>query len=126
VTIYTIHAMPVGAPALRLIPYGFSWRAFLLGPAWLLANRLWLAAAVALGWDAAVIAAGVAGLVAPAAVVAALALGAALIGLEGNEWVRRRAMRLGAALSGVALGANETEAMLHASIGDRAPAEARS
>jgi hypothetical protein len=115
VTIYTIHAQPGDATSsLRLVPHRFSWQAFLFGPVWLAANRLWGAAALALLWDVAIVAAAFRGVVDRGIVPAALVLGGALIGLEGREWLRRRAMRRGEALCGVALGSSETEALLNA------------
>lgn len=56
--IWTVHANPVGpgqgAGRSRsllpvLVPEAFSWTALLFGPLWLLAHRLWLEAALALG-----------------------------------------------------------------------------
>ncbi|MGD9786299.1 MAG: DUF2628 domain-containing protein [Hyphomicrobiaceae bacterium] len=61
-SVYTVHEPPEPAmdrvdraEAMVFLKDGFNWAAFLLGPVWLLANRLWLAlvgfaaAAVALG-----------------------------------------------------------------------------
>lgn len=49
-TVFTIHEPPAPpidridrAEAMVFLKDGFSWSAFLLGPIWLLANRLWLA-----------------------------------------------------------------------------------
>ena len=52
-TVFTVHEHPSPpvdridrAEALLFLKDGFSWSAFLFGPFWLLANRLWLATAV--------------------------------------------------------------------------------
>lgn len=51
-TAYTVHEPPAPpadridhAEAMVFVKDGFTWSAFLFGPLWLLANRLWLAAA---------------------------------------------------------------------------------
>ncbi len=50
-TVFTVHEQPVPpldridrAEAVVFLKDGFTWSAFLFGPIWLLANRLWLAA----------------------------------------------------------------------------------
>jgi hypothetical protein len=115
VNIYTVHASPGGQPAnVRLEAHGFCWPAFLLGPLWLTARRLWLAGALALLFDIAVLGAVAKNMLPVEFGVVALALGAFLIGLEAREWRRRALARRGAPLVGVAVGATETEALLHA------------
>jgi hypothetical protein len=127
VTIFTLHAMPEGATSpVRPIPHGFAWGAFLFGPFWLAARRLWVPAAVSLIWDAGLVAAGIVGLLDPGAVVIALLLGAALVGLEGGEWRRRDLARRGGDISGLTVAADEAEALFVAAAGwPSAPAEAK-
>ena len=107
--VFTVHdPAPSARPAPpRLVPEGFSWWAFLLGPLWLLAKRLWLPL---LGW---LVLAAATGLLAPApwGMAAGLAL-ALLTGWHGRDAERWALERRGLPVSGVVLGRDEEEAIL--------------
>ena len=118
-TIYTVHPRPQGeAFAARddvvLAPESFSWTAFLFGPVWLLAHRLWLwtlawiVAAVSFG----AIASFLSGRVAGAALAACFVLAEALVGFEAAELRRSALARSGRPTVDVvaARGSNEAAA----------------
>lgn len=89
--LYAAHAPPgppslAGADRVALVPQGFSWPAFVFGPWWLAAKRLWLAL---VGWLVATLAL-IVGFHALGAPVAALYLAQALIAL----WLGLEAARL--------------------------------
>ena len=127
VTIFTVHTRYDGRDrSVRLIPHGFCWAAFLFGPAWLLAKRLWLAAALVAAADVAVVVAIRFRLLEGGAGLVALALIALLAGLEGREWLRRAEAKRGSALAGVAFGASETEALAWAASLSRQTRETQS
>ena len=89
--VWTVHLPPptdrAGRPSRRspvLVQEGFSWGAFLFGPLWLLAHRLWLSALL---WVVGVLALAV---LLPAPVVgAALAAAQFLLGCHARDLQRR-------------------------------------
>ncbi|HWG05061.1 MAG TPA: DUF2628 domain-containing protein [Beijerinckiaceae bacterium] len=106
-TIFTVHVPhdPVdarqAADRTRIVPDVFSWGAFLLGPIWLLWNRLWLAL---IGWV--VIAAAVGGLGAAGRLPTIAEFGCWLLlqwalGVEGNGFLAAALRRRGLALTAV-------------------------
>lgn len=105
-TIYTVHVPhnpgePLGsAERVRFVPERFSWGAFVFGPLWLLANRLWLALVL---WIAAIALLGFLGVarVSPAAVLGLGLLIEYFLGLEGNGWLAAALRNRGLMLSGV-------------------------
>lgn len=116
-TIFTIHVPPGSGSSgrqpedLKFVPDKFRYTAFFFGPAWLLANRLWLALT---GWFAVIIAiAVIAKLFAlqPQSVFGLYLILALLLGLEGSTLQRyglaRRQYRLIDIASGRSLGAAE-------------------
>jgi hypothetical protein len=112
VTIFTVHMPSGGADrSVQLVPHRFCWPAFLFGPFWLAANRLWVAVALVLAADIAVLAAAQARVLDRGAALVVLGLVALLVGLDGREWARAALLRRGSALRGVAFGDTETEAL---------------
>jgi hypothetical protein len=102
---------PRAAAAPVLVPEGFSWGAFLFGPFWLLAHRLWLPALL---WSVAapaaaalLVAAGVGG---GGAVVASLAL-QFLLGCHARDLQRRGLARRGYAQAHVVAERDEERAL---------------
>ncbi len=114
-TIFTVHAGPSerGEP-LRLAPHRFSWAGFWFGPLWLLASRMWGAAAITLALAAALVAAVRFGALSGAAGELIWLLISVLIGLEGQEWRRRALVRRRAPIAGFAYGADEADALAYA------------
>jgi len=114
--IYAIHSPPlVGDVAVafdraRLLETGFCRRAFVFGPLWLLAHRLW----VPLGaWVALAVALGVAqgfGWLAPPGASFVYLLSALWIGLEGRDWLGAKLADAGAPLVDVVEARDEEEA----------------
>jgi hypothetical protein len=93
--VWTVH-VPLSTIAGResrrapvLVREGFSWGAFLFGPAWLLTHRLWLAALL---WLAAVPAAA---LLLPAGAAAGLPVLQFLLGCQARDLLRRALARRG-------------------------------
>ena len=120
---YTVHVRHRGLDPDRdiaLVKEGFSWPAFIFGPLWALARRLWLAAA---GWIAAMGALRAAemasGLDPATGAVLALGLSAAF-GWLGNNLARRKLDQGGFAFMGVVEGDNRDAALKR--FLDRAPA----
>ncbi len=113
---YTVHEPPNPAidridraEAMSFLKDGFSWAAFVFGPVWLLANRLWLgfagyaaisaaftAAATALGLDAAWISLAIVGL-------------HAVVGYEAHALQVAALEQRGWNMVGSVMGASETE-----------------
>lgn len=93
--IYTIHSRDAAAAAddVRFIRDGFSWPALLFGPFWLATKGLWIALAIVLALDLAIMAAGT-GLHIPRLALLPALLGInLLLGLEGGD-VRRWTLAL--------------------------------
>jgi hypothetical protein len=111
VTLFTLHQGRDRLSAPMLIAYRFSWAAFLLGPVWLIARRMWLQALVLLGFDLSMIVLARIGALETGAAALAILVGALVAGLEGAEWRRRAAIRRGAEVAGVAVGADEIDAL---------------
>lgn len=124
-TLFTLHQGRDSLSAPVLIAHRFSWAAFLLGPFWLIARRLWLQATILLGFDVLVAALAATGVLEAGAALLAVLVGALVAGLEGAEWRRRAAMRRGGEMIGVAMGADEVDA-LGALAGRQRLAEAQS
>lgn len=110
-TLFTLHQGRDRLSAPMLIAYRFSWAAFLLGPVWLIARRMWLQALVLLGFDLSMIVLARIGALETGAAALAILVGALVAGLEGAEWRRRAAIRRGAEVAGVAVGADEIDAL---------------
>ena len=93
---YTAHLAPHREPV--LLAEGFSWRAFLLGPVWLLWHRAWIPAILLVAADIAL-----AALLPPWTRFPVLAASAVLAGVLGRDWVRwgleRRGFQLGHVLA---------------------------
>ena len=111
-TVFTVHEAQGVAPT--LIPYRFSWVAFVFGPLWLAAKRLWPPAALVLLVDIAIAACAGVGLLGAGAAVVAFVIVGALVGCEGSEWERRAIERRGRAFAGVVAGGDEIEALAQA------------
>ncbi|GAA0586565.1 hypothetical protein GCM10009416_26260 [Craurococcus roseus] len=110
--IWTVHLPPAldreGRPSRRapvLVREGFSWGAFLFGPFWLLANRLWLPALL---WF---VAAGMALLLASAGGVLALPALQFLLGCHARDLRRRALARWGYAQAHVVAEHDEERAL---------------
>ena len=123
--VWTVHVPPAadraGRPSRRppvMVREGFSWGAFLFGPFWLLAHRLWLPALL---WFVAAAAA-----VLLASIGGALALPALqfLLGCHARDLRRRALARRGYALAHVVAERDEERALarLVAARPDLAPA----
>lgn len=108
-TLFTAHSMSDGPQ--RLVPHRFAWFGFFFGPLWLLAQRLWLAAAAVAILAVALIAAVRIGALSGTAGEAIWLLASILIGLEGQEWRRRALIRRRAAVAGFAYGFDEADAL---------------
>lgn len=108
-TLFTAHAAANGPQ--RLVPHRFAWAGFFFGPLWLLAQRLWFAAAAVFVLAALLIGAVKAGALSGGAGQAIWLLLALLIGLEGQEWRRRALIRRTAAIAGFAYGHDEADAL---------------
>lgn len=103
--VWTVHARAGGRDPVRLVPEGFAWGACLLGPLWLLAQRLWLGA---LAWVAA------AALIAflPGKAMAPLLLGLCLLaGAHGRDLLRAKLARRGFGTLGVVAAPDEDAAL---------------
>jgi hypothetical protein len=111
VTLFTLHQGRDRLSAPMLIAHRFSWAAFLLGPFWLIARRMWLQALVLLGFDLSMIILARIGALETGAAALTILVGAFVAGLEGAEWRRRAAIRRGAEIASVATGANEIDAL---------------
>ena len=118
-TLYTLHQEPDGAASPVLVAHRFSWSAFVLGPFWLMAQRMWIPAAVVLLIDLGAAAVARAGSLQQAAALLSMVVVAVFVGLEGQEWRRRAMARRGSRFSGVVFGANEIEALARSGEGDR-------
>lgn len=110
--VWTVHVPPLtdsmGRPSRRapvLLREGFSWGAFLFGPFWLAANRLWLAAAL---WFVAAAAAVFLASVGGAPAVPALQF---LLGCHARDLRRRALARRGYAHSHVVAERDEEHAL---------------
>lgn len=110
--VWTVHVPPftdnMGRPSRRapvLVQEGFSWGAFLFGPLWLAANRLWLAAAL---WFAAAAAAALLAWAGGALAVPALQF---LLGCHARDLRRHALARRGYAQSGVVAERDEDRAL---------------
>ena len=112
-SLYTLHLDERAPSEPELVVHRFSWGAFLLGPLWLASRRLWFAAAGLLVFDFTVAAMVRVRALAPGSGLLLIAIAAALAGLEAREWVRRALARQGRPIVGLAVGRNETEALLH-------------
>ncbi|MEE8274937.1 MAG: DUF2628 domain-containing protein [Alphaproteobacteria bacterium] len=89
-----------------LVREGFSWPAALFTVLWALYHRLWLWAAILFAAGA-VLGAGAAWLGLDAVSRAAIQLGyMALVGLNAEDWRRRRLVKRGYIFAGVAVGRN--------------------
>ena len=114
-TIYTVHSRPQNRASATedvvLAPEAFSWRAFLFGPLWLLAHRLWLWALVWLiGAVAFAFAATRLSDLFGAAAWESILLLEFLLGLEANELLRRALVRRGRTELGVIAARGRDEA----------------
>jgi hypothetical protein len=91
--IYSIHCSPLAggrdaeAEALKATKLGFCYPAFVFGPLWLAAHRLWLPLLAYVVGLAVVALLAALGVVPPGAAVALELLAAVLIGVEGREWL---------------------------------------
>lgn len=110
--VWTVHLPPAldraGRPSRRppvLVREGFSWGAFLFGPFWLLANRLWLPALL---WF---VAAGMALLLASAGGAPALPALQFLLGCHARDLRRRALARRGYAQAHVVAEHDEERAL---------------
>ncbi len=101
--IWTAHEKPRAAPL--LVREGFSFGAFILGPFWLAAHRVWLPAAVVLLLDVCIVV-----LTRPPASLVLIAAIALLLGFSGRDLVRWAAARHGYLETGVVAAGNEDEA----------------
>ncbi len=109
---WTVHVPPAldreGRPSRRapvLVREGFSWGAFLFGPFWLLARRLWLAALL---W---LVAAAAVALLAPASAAVALPALQFLLGCHARDLRRRALARRGYAQAHVVAERDEERAL---------------
>lgn len=111
--VYTVHVPPLSRrdhdPV--LVKEGFSWPAFLFGPLWAFAHRMWLIAValvvLVLALGLALDALGVADVV---ETVISFAV-AVLIGAHGNDWRRRALIRRGYRDAGVVAARSLDEAL---------------
>lgn len=114
-TLFTLHAgAAASSEAPRVVPYRFSWAGFWLGPVWLLAKRLWLAAIVVAALAVALVLAVRSGVLSGGAGAIAWVLVAVLVGLEGQEWLRRALIRRRAPVAGLAYAYDEADAFASA------------
>ncbi len=103
--VWTVHARADGPEPVRLVREGFAWGACLLGPLWLLGQRLWFGA---LAWVAAAV------LIAllPDRAVVPLLLGLCLLtGAHGLDLLRHKLARRGFATFGVVAAPDEAAAL---------------
>ncbi len=115
-----MHQEPDGGAPPVLVAHGFSWSAFLLAPFWLVAQRMWMPAAIVFLIDLGAAAAARAGALQQGAALLSMVVVAAFVGLEGQELRRKAMARRGTRFSGVVSGANEIEALARSGEGDRA------
>lgn len=108
-TLFTAHSLSNGPQ--RLVPHRFAWLGLFFGPLWLLAQRLWLAAAAVTFLAVALVVAVRVGALSGAAGETIWLLVSILIGLEGQEWRRRALIRRRAAVAGFAYGFDEADAL---------------
>ena len=113
--VWTVHVQPIpatgtaGRPPRRapaLVREGFSWGAFLFGPFWLLARRLWLEALL---WLLVPVAAALLAPIGGAVVLPAAAQ--FLLGCHARDLQRRALARRGYALAHVVAGRDEDAAL---------------
>jgi len=115
-TIYTVHLPPetgdrvADAERAVFIPEAFSWGAFILGPLWLLGNRVWLALLLWCGVVAALL--GVAATTAGMSRLGGLAalLVALFFGWEGRHFLRMKLDGRGFRLADVVAARNPRDA----------------
>jgi hypothetical protein len=111
--VYTVHIPPTTRHQTDpvLVKEGFSWPAFVFGPIWALANRMWLVAVGLVALDLAASAVMDSAHLSPATQgVLSLAI-AVLIGAHGNDWRRRSLDRRGFRDAGVVAARNVDEAL---------------
>jgi hypothetical protein len=101
---WTAHLRPDAEPV--LVREGFSWGALVFGPFWLLAQRAWIAAAIALAANVAITLL----LESPLDIVLSAAL-ALLLGLSGHDLVRWSMESRGYLLTTVLAARSEAEAL---------------
>ncbi len=115
--IYSIHCRPLvggqdaAAEALTAMRLGFSYPAFVFGPFWLAAHRLWLPLLAYVAGLAVFGLLAASGVLAHGALVALEVLAALLIGLEGRNWLGFALARRGLPLVDVIEARNEDEAV---------------
>ena len=101
---------PQGAPEIAVVPYGFSWGAFLFQALWALYRGVWLTAIVLLVAGSAVsLLAGLLGLD-PLAGLAVQVAGALVLGLAANDMRRFELVRRGYRLCAIVAAASLAEA----------------
>ena len=112
--VYTVHLQRRAPSPNRnavVIREGFSWLAFLLGPVWALAHRMWFTAAgVVSAYALIFLAAGLAGLD-EATTVVLVAGAAAIVGFCANDWRRTALEARGWQLAGLAAAADKDAAL---------------
>ena len=116
-TLFTLHPGAADSKAApRLVAYRFSWAGFWLGPLWLLAQRLWIAATVVAAVAVMLSLAVRSGALSGGAGAIAWLLVAILVGLEGREWLRRALIRRRAPIAGLAYAYDEADAFASAAL----------
>lgn len=126
-TIFTAHAVTDGSSdSLRLVPHGFAWGAFWLGPFWLLGHGLWIRAGAAFALAVAVVAAARSGAIGPNGALGVWLLVSAFVGVEAQEWRRRALQRRGSTIIGFGYGADEADAWARAAFRENAAERAAS
>jgi len=113
--VYTVHLKgspddPAAVEAAIFIREGFSWWALLLGPLWLVWNRLWLALIAWLSLEAVIISLGASLLPRSWTIIALQSLMHLALGLEGAQIRRSAAARRGFRLADVVHGRQVTDA----------------
>jgi hypothetical protein len=113
---YAIHCSPLAggrdaaAEALKATKLGFCYPAFVFGPFWLAAKRLWVALLVYVLGAALVGFLAALGFIAPGALVALEILAAIFIGIEGRHWLGFKLARRGLPLVDIIEARDEDEA----------------
>lgn len=125
-TIFTAHAVTEGSSdSLRLVPHGFAWTAFWLGPFWLLGHRLWIRAGLMFALAVAVVAAVRTDVIGANGAVVVWLLLSAFVGIEAQEWRRRALQRRGSPIVGFGYGSDEADAWARAAFDRQADVAAR-